>query len=142
MKNNNYISQVSHLRNSVSYDHDIWYLCKIVLSPGFFSFFVILIFWVVKGVKGQKMVQNDKKILSVVLHISGTIHHMIFIYGTHKENGNILVLFFFHVFKILIFWVVMRVKGQKIVQMTKNSACHRLWHMKNICMPRHKIQRL
>ena len=68
-------------------------------SPGFFSFFVILIFWVVKGVKGQKMVQNDKKILSVVLHISGTIHHMIFIYGTHKENGNILVLFFFSCFQ-------------------------------------------
>ena len=66
-----------------------------MISPGFFSFFVILIFWVVKGVKGQKMVQNDKKILSVVLHISGTIHHMIFIYGTHKENGNISVHFFF-----------------------------------------------
>ena len=92
-----------------------------MISPGFFSFFVILIFWVVKGVKGQKMVQNDKKILSVVLHISGTIHHMIFIYGTHKENGNISAHFFFflHVFKILIFWVVMGVKGQKIVQNDK-----------------------
>ena len=43
----------------------------------------IFIFQVVSGVKGQKMVQNDKKIMSVVLHISGTIHHMIVIYGTH-----------------------------------------------------------
>ena len=30
----------------------------------------------------QKMVQNDKKILSGALHISGTINHMIVIYGT------------------------------------------------------------
>ena len=35
------------------------------------------------SVKGQKMVQNAKKILSVVLHISGVIHDMIFICGTH-----------------------------------------------------------
>ena len=27
--------------------------------------------------------QNDKKILSVALHFSETIHHMIAIYGTH-----------------------------------------------------------
>ena len=33
-------------------------------------------------VKVQKMVQNDKKIQSVTLHISGTIDHEIVIYGT------------------------------------------------------------
>ena len=39
-----------------------------------FSFFKILIFWFVRGgVKGQKIVQNDK-ILSVTLHISGAIY--------------------------------------------------------------------
>ena len=31
-------------------------------------------------IKWQKMVQNEKK-LSGVLHISGTVHNMIFIYG-------------------------------------------------------------
>ena len=42
----------------------------------FFSFFFkILIFWVVRGVKGQKIVQNNK-FLSVALHISRTIHHL------------------------------------------------------------------
>ena len=47
-----------------------------------FHFFKILIFRVVRRVKGQKVVQNDKKFC--LLHsISGTIHHMIFIYGTH-----------------------------------------------------------
>ena len=30
----------------------------------FFNFFKILIFWVVSGGKGQKIVQNDKKIPS------------------------------------------------------------------------------
>ena len=43
------------------------------ISNDFFHFLKILILQVFKGVKGQKIVQNDKKILPVVLHISGTI---------------------------------------------------------------------
>ena len=40
-----------------------------------FSFYQkILILQVVRGVKGQKIAQNDEK-LSFALHISGTIHH-------------------------------------------------------------------
>ena len=58
-------------------------LCKMIMSSVFFYFFKIFIFWVVRGVKGWKMVQNDKKILSVALHITGTIHHMIVIYGAN-----------------------------------------------------------
>ena len=54
-----------------------------MISPGFFFFFDIFVFWTVRGVKGQKMVKDGKKILSVALHISGTIHHMILIYGAH-----------------------------------------------------------
>ena len=50
-----------------------------MISPQvFFNLFKILIFWVFKGIEGQKMIQNDKKI-SVTFHISGTIYHMIFI---------------------------------------------------------------
>ena len=38
------------------------HLCKMIISPGSFSiFFKILIFWVARGVKGQKAVRNDKK---------------------------------------------------------------------------------
>ena len=38
------------------------HMCKIIISPGiFFHFFKTLIFWVVRGVKGQKTIQNDKK---------------------------------------------------------------------------------
>ena len=48
----------------------------------FFFFFKILIFQVVSGVQVQEMVQNMNK-FSVMLHISGTRHHTIFIYGAH-----------------------------------------------------------
>ena len=55
---------------------------KRIISPGvFLHFFQILIFGINSGVKGQKMTQNDKK-MSVALHISGRIHHMIVIFGT------------------------------------------------------------
>ena len=47
----------------------------------FLQFFKILIFWVVSGVKGQKMTQNGKN-FSVMLCISKIMHHMIFIYAT------------------------------------------------------------
>ena len=47
-----------------------------------FQFFKILIFWVFRGGKWQKTVQNDKN-MCVALDFSGTIHHMIVIYGTH-----------------------------------------------------------
>ena len=54
-----------------------------MISPGaFYIFFKILIFQVGKGVKGQKIVQNEKNNWSVTLHISGTIHHMIVICDT------------------------------------------------------------
>ena len=38
--------------------------------------------WVGVGGKGQKMAQNDQKIF-VPLHISGTVPHMIVVFGTH-----------------------------------------------------------
>ena len=54
-----------------------------MISPGFFFIFAFFIFEGVRGVKGQKIVQDDKKNLSVELHTSGTINHMILINGTH-----------------------------------------------------------
>ena len=58
------------------------HMCKRITSSGvLYVFFQIFILTVVSWVKGQKMAQNDKK-LSVALHISGSIHHMIVICGT------------------------------------------------------------
>ena len=52
-----------------------------MMPPGaFFQFCEILIFWAVRGVKGQNMAKDDKKNLSVAVDISGTIYHMIVIY--------------------------------------------------------------
>ena len=59
-------------------------MCKMMISPGaFFMFFKILIFQIFRRVKGEKMAQHDKKNCPSYLYISGTIHHVVFIYDTH-----------------------------------------------------------
>ena len=59
----------------------IVHMCKMIVFSGlFFSFSKFLFSRLLGGVKRQKMVQNDKK---NCLSRSGTIHHMIVIYGTH-----------------------------------------------------------
>ena len=55
---------------------------QMIMSSAFFDFFKIMIFLAIRGLKGQKWYKMTK-ILSVALHISGAIHHMIFIYGTY-----------------------------------------------------------
>ena len=52
------------------------HLCKMMISTEFCFIFDIFIFRAVRGIKGQKIDQNDKIIFSVELHISGTIHHI------------------------------------------------------------------
>ena len=65
--------------------------------------------------------------MSVTLHVSGTINHMIIIYGTLVQNGNISKHFFsfFQNFDFLGCWVV-GVKGQKAVQNDKRFCPLRL----------------
>ena len=56
--------------------------------------FKILIFWVVSGLKMQKMGQNEKKKLSVVLSISGSMHHKgLDFWYTHVTWWHLQVLF-------------------------------------------------
>ena len=51
---------LSRFKNHTSYDIS---LCKRMVSPCvLFHFFKTLIIWVVRGLNGQKMVQNDKKL--------------------------------------------------------------------------------
>ena len=70
----------------------------------FFYFFKILIFWVVMGVNGQRMVQNDKK---TCLWCFMSQNHAS--YDCHLWYACVklyhLQVFNFHFFKILIFWV-------------------------------------
>ena len=53
------VHRAPYLRNHTSSDYNFWYTC--VKNTGVFSInFKILIFWAVRGVKGQKTVQNEK----------------------------------------------------------------------------------
>ena len=51
-----------YLRNCTSSDHNFWYTYVKwwYLQGVFFNFFLILIFWAVRGVKGQKVAQKMK----------------------------------------------------------------------------------
>ena len=86
-------SRTIYLKNSIAYDHDFWYTyvkwwyLKVVVVVAFsfflffFSFFEISLFRAIRGrrgrgVKGQNIAQDDKIILSIELHISGSIHHI------------------------------------------------------------------
>ena len=100
----------------------IVHFCKMMISPGvffFLHFFKILILWVVRGCKWAKNDPKWEQILSVVVHISGIIHHMIFIMVLMFKM--IIPRSFFYFLKILIFWVVGRVQGQKWPKMARNS---------------------
>ena len=77
-----------YFRNHISYDLDLWYTCmyKRIISPGiflfflFFIFFKILVFGIIRWGEGVKKAKNDpkwQKILSVSLHISEIVHHII-----------------------------------------------------------------
>ena len=55
-----FIRCAPYFRNRTSSDHKFWYTCvKWWYLLEFFSV-LSLIFWVVRGVKGQKMAENDK----------------------------------------------------------------------------------
>ena len=98
-------------------------MCKMIISLVFFlifnflffHLFKILIFWVVRGVKGQKW-SKSTKYLSITLDISGNIHFMIVIY-VHMCK-MIMSPGVFSVFQNFNFWVVSGVKEQK---MAKNN---------------------
>ena len=59
----NFVCRATYLTNRASYNHYVGRKCKMMVSPDgfFFHFFIILIFWVISWVKGQKLVQSDKK---------------------------------------------------------------------------------
>ena len=89
-----YIYHTSYLRNSIAYDQDFLHTCvKWWYLQVFFPFFQNFDFQVVRGGRGGgggaggcKRVKNGpklQKIPFIALHISGTIHHVTVIYGTH-----------------------------------------------------------
>ena len=70
-------------KNHILYDHNLWYpSVKWYVSRLFIIFLKMLIFRVVRKVKGQKWPKMTKKLCTLRL-IPGTIHHVSFIYGSH-----------------------------------------------------------
>ena len=69
-----------HLRNSIEYEHDFWYTCvKWWYTQCFFVFLMFSKFWFSGGVSEENVSKWTKNY--VALHISGTIHDMVVIYG-------------------------------------------------------------
>ena len=107
----NYICHTPYLRKHTPYDRDFWdtyvkwWHLQMLIS--FFKKKVVMV------VKGQRMTQNDKKFcfLSLTLYLKNrTLYDFGFWYTSVKSY----LQQFFHFFKILIFLVCKRVKGQKI----------------------------
>ena len=95
----------------------------------FFQFFEILIFWVVGRVKGQKVVQNDKKFCLSCFICFNHVHNMIVIYDTHMCKMIISPVSFFIFSK---FWFFMFLGGKS----AKNGP---KWH--KICLVHSIISR-
>ena len=114
--NKKVVCHILYLTKHKSYDHDFWHTCVNWWHlQYFFYFFRILIFQVVRGVKGQKMVQNDKKfylaqswlMLTTVLILLWFLVH---VFKTMKSSAS------FFIFRILIFFIFRGIKGQKMTQ--------------------------
>ena len=101
----------------------------------------ILIFWVHRGVKEQKMVQNDKK-FCLLRSISQEPCIILLSFMVQMCKMIIFPGVFFN-FKILAFWVVRGLKGQKMAQNDKkfclsHSICQELyiiwyWFLVHMC---------
>ena len=74
------------------------------------------------------MAQNEEN-MSPLFHISGSIHHMIVIFGTHVENDDISRCFFFFFFFIILIFLVVRGSemAKKWPEMSKNYVCLTLY---------------
>ena len=120
------MTKKSLLRSISPEPHIIWFsfmvpICKMILSPGVFFNFKIFIVQVVRGLKGQKMAQNDKKIsVCCTLYFRNHISYDLHLWYTFMYKRIISPGIFFIFFKILIFKIIRgEVKGQKMAQSDK-----------------------
>ena len=118
-----YIIWLSYLRTM--HHMTVIYVCKMIISSGFlFPFFENLVFWVCRGVKVQKMVQNGKNCTPYLRNHTSYDYVKTLIFQFVKglkgpKKGpkcqkflSVKLLCFFIFFKILIFWIIRgQVKG-------------------------------
>ena len=111
-----------YLRNSIAYDHDFWYTCVKwwYLQVVVFQFLKILLFGVVRGVKGQKAVQNDK--ICCLSHFISLEPYIIWLsFMVHLCKMLIYPSIFFIFSKFWFFGLLGGWKSKKRSKMTKNS---------------------
>ena len=84
----------------------------------FFHFIKISILWVLRGVKGQEVVQNDKD--SIMSHFISQEPFIIWFSFILQMCKMVISPGVFFNFKSLIFWVVRGLKWQKMVQYDKD----------------------
>ena len=117
------VRHTPYLRNYTSYGCDFWYTCeKWCYLQQIFTFFRILIFGVVRGVKGQKTVQNDKKFY-LSHSISQEPYIIWFSFIVHMCKMIISPGFFFIFSKFWFSGFSGGWKGKKWPKMTKMSVC-------------------
>ena len=110
-----YVCHTPYLRKHTSYDYDFcytsvkWWHLQMVCS-----FFQILIFCVVRGVKSQKMAQNEKKFC---------LSHSI-----SQEPYIIWLWFLVHIFIFSKFWFFRFLGGIKRKKMTQNYQFQSGWN--------------
>ena len=108
---NNSVHCTLYLRNhKTSYDCHLWYT-RVRWWLQAFSFFQNFDF----SVKGQKMVQNEKR-FCLLYSISQEPYIIWLSFVVDKCKMIISPVFFLYFFKILVFWFVSGIKGQKMTQ--------------------------
>ena len=117
----NSVCCASYLRNHTSYDFYLFYLWYSCVK----WYLLFLKFWLSGllggegggrgGYKGQKIAQNDKKFCLVRWYFRNHTS-----YDRHLWYTSVKWYFF----KILIFWVIRRVKGQKMAKWQKTLFFH------------------
>ena len=109
----------SHLRNCTSSNYNFWYTCKMMISPKKVYFFLVLIFWAVRGLKEQKIAQNEKNQLDLSRAKSQEQYCIWSWFLVNVFKMMISPGAFFLFFEVFIFRAVRGVKEKKISQNEK-----------------------
>ena len=134
MKNDSYLRHTRYFKNSIAYFNDFGdgvFRCFFFFFFFFFLFFFFFFFMfqAVRAVNGAKTGPIRQKILSVMLHISATIHHMI-LFMVHICKMMTSAGFFFIFSKLL--FSGSRGVGKRAKKTQNDKKCLTLYFRNNI----------
>ena len=105
---NNYVHWTPYLSNHTSWLSFVMQVCKMIISQGIFFNVKILIFQVVKGLKGKKWPKMTKLSVCRTFYFRNHISYDLHLWYTCMYRRIISpgIFFFFFFFKILIFGII------------------------------------